>query len=671
LSPKEERELWWRKNVESGPLDRYFKHNNNRREEPPSMTLKNSILFFMVCALLFAGVPDPSHSSETRQDLKPVKYREYIFTDWPSMKADGPGLQLTLVFHTRIPTLPSSIHAGFMFPSEKLAYPSFGKTFIEEKPAAGGAVNDHQVRLDLARMHRQLDNEELKKKGLDIYYLIELWNPEKQSVEYYQGKQRMRNEGGRLKLLPTVVEGPFVNLVTCNSAVISWYTDVPTGGEVLLSAKQHRDDIVRRRHEIRLTSLNPNSIYDYTVKIIDDKESYALPSYSFRTAPHPGSPQKFRFVFMSDSRAGAGGGIEDFAGFNKPALKQFFLDAHAHLSDFIIFGGDLIDGYCSEAKDIKSYFHQWKTAVEPVGHYVPIYTAIGNHEFVGDVYQAERNEKKVEFFCDRTGDDSLEAIFAHEFVNPDSDYPQPETRNGKKGPDYRETVYSFDYANTHFSVLNSDYWYSGITSSFDRALTAEALKILGGNRAGYLMTNQLTWLEKDLKAARERKMEHLLVILHEPPFPNGGHSDSSMFWGRKENGHWSGLNDPAQPLGDVTAMRNRFLGIVSHYNVLALFCGHEHNYSRLLMDSSVDKTITRPAWQIISGGGGAPYYFNQEKDLPWSHNVKSFTAEQQYCLIEIDGKKVTYTVYSPTGEVLDEINDMGKELPAGNLPPLH
>ena len=109
------------------------------------------------------------------------------------------------------------------------------------------------------------------------------------------------------------------------------------------------------------------------------------------------------------------------------------------------------------------------------------------------------------------------------------------------------TVYSFDYGNSHFVMLNLDYWFTTGGPSRDWNL---GLKLLGGNREGYVMTNQMAWFERDSAAARKRGVAHIFVAGHDPVLPVGGHVADAMWW--------RGLDDATLPSGDVLTMRTKF-----------------------------------------------------------------------------------------------------------------
>ncbi len=299
---------------------------------------------------------------------------------------------------------------------------------------------------------------------------------------------------------------------------------------------------------------------------------------------------------------------------------------HDKKAAFLIFTGDLISGYTTSEDDFRAQMRSWKRAYGPLWHHIPVYTGMGNHESLFDEYSNGDEEIQI----DRSGNKAVEAVFASEVVNPENG-PKPEAPGL---PTYKENVYSFDYGNSHFCQLNSDYWYSSDPNQ------------VGGNRSGRIMDGQLRWLEADLNAARKRGINHLFVFIHQPAFPNGGHVQDSL---------WGG----ADPLD--TGIRDRFWQIVSDAKVVAVFSGHEHNYSRVIInaqtpvhkDGTSNPSFKNPVWQVLQGAAGAPFYM-QDKTVPWIKNVKKFVSPTwAYSMIMVQGNRVMLKTYSYTGELID------------------
>lgn len=528
-------------------------------------------------------------------------------------------------------------------------------------------ATSHSVMLNLVSLEDPgYGTELIDGSGGHIEYRLEVFDPRESTVRFYESRFRYRREGevktGVYTRGLAVVLGPFVDVVTHDSAVISWETDRPVGGAVLVGGKEYIAEGESTHHEVLVPGLTPDTEYAYRVKF---SPVAAGRKYAFRTAPEPGSRGPVTFGFIADSREGVGGGEESVNGLNVKDLTGFLTALYRHGADFVCFGGDLVKGYTSSQQDFELQLRSWKRASQPVAALIPVYEAMGNHEQVGDYFSIPARDGesgRLLAFTDRSGERSAEGCFARAFTNPlGSVYgftaPAPESRapglsGAESGPTYEENVYSFNYGNVHIVALNTNYWYTGYMSSSgyvrkpsDREGTDLALELLGGNRESYVRENQLDWLDRDLAEAGEYPdIDWVFVFLHEPAFPNGGHVRDAMYWGTVVDGEMRGHNSHDAPLGDVVDMRNRFWKILdSHDKVLALLAGDEHNYSRMLVDAAVNPEYRRRIWQITSGGCGAPFYARDES-VPWSGNVRSFARSKHCCLFEVEGKKVGYTV---------------------------
>ena len=620
-----------------------------------------------------------SHAQEP--SFRPIKSRKnLLFAKEPIVTGFDRSYAI-VEFETLVATPIAIAYYGVIPPEEELAYPRYRKSAKGSIRAGNGRSRTHQIKMNISKLESVLyDTGLIKNGGGVIAYRIEVFDPRIKASRLYDRHFRYKREGppktGSYTALITLTEGPFVDIVTHQSAVISWETDQASDGTVLVNKREVADTNRSTRHEVLVTGLMPDTQYVYRIQY----SSELTREYSFHTAPIPGEQRPFKFGFMSDSRGGVGGGERAQNGVNAKDLTQFAAALYRKGSDFIWFGGDLVNGYTSDLRDFESQLETWKRAIQPVASRIPVYEVMGNHEQVGNYYKVfDPQLKKREYlilFNDREGEESTEASFAREFVNPQGsvygfDIPSPEVRSSglggaETGPSYAESVYSFNYGNIHFVSLNSNYWSTGHRhiEAFgqkyaDKRSNNIALKHLGGNREGYMLPNQLKWLERELQAAEEdSKVDWVFISFHEPAFPNGGHVRDTMYWGTTGKGELGGYNDPTAPLGDVIDMRNRFWTIVAKYNkVLAVLCGDEHNYSRTRIDSDIHPDYQFPVWQIVSGGCGAPYYV-QDKSVPWTSKVESFAMSKHYCLFTVDGKRVGLTVHSDSGQTLDSVEDL-------------
>jgi hypothetical protein len=641
----------------------------------------------LLLAAALAAVPSGAASAGldeiTFGDLNPIDYNASpTITEEPRVTGFE-GAEAVVEFETRVPTPPALVRYGPLVFDGPVEEPVYRKIAYEDGDA-DSLIRRHRVLVDVSRLESGLyDTGLIAGGGGVIAYRVEVFDPDWQTSLFHDRRFRYARVGdpkvGEYRTAETMTLGPFVDLVGPNSFVVSWETDAPSGGAVLVGDSVFADETPRVSHEILVDGLKPRTRYDYRVRYGSDAAE--TPVYSVRTAPAPGEGG-FRFAFASDSRGGAGGGAQQVEGVNHEALRAVFGGVARQRSDLMLFGGDLVDGYTSSEGYFRDQLESWKRASGKVAFSLPIYEGMGNHEEMGDYFEVpdpEHEGKRIILFRDREGPSSAEAVFADEFVNPagsayDFRPPRPESREcaagSTSGPSYAENVFSVNYGNAHFVSVNTNYWFTGVQSGqgtarypSDKDGTALALDILCGNREGYVLENQLEWLERDLDAAEaDSDIDWVFVFTHEPAFPNGGHLWDAMLWSDAGKGHEGGLNDPSVPLGDVIDMRNRFWGIVSaHDKVVAVLFGDEHNYSRTLIDAEIDPSFRRPVWQIVSGGAGAPFYV-QDTSVPWVHKVRAFSPVNHYCIFAVEGDRVLLSVHSTAGPLIDRVPDLTAEV---------
>lgn len=218
----------------------------------------------------------------------------------------------------------------------------------------------------------------------------------------------------------------------------------------------------------------------------------------------------FRFAVMGDTRDYSGDGI------NIKTMKAILEKIKPEKADFIIITGDMITGSAKSNVHL-SRLEKWKSIMKKCG--IPFYTGAGNHEIESEL---------------------SENIFRSVFEMPEN------------GPvDFKELVYSFDYKNAHFIMLDT--------------------AVYGNFHA--VGKEQLEWLEEDLKKNQKR---NIFIFGHDPAYPVYNHIGSS--------------------LDKYPAQRDVLWDMFKKYKVNAYICSHEHLYNR---------SIYEGVYQIISGGGGA------------------------------------------------------------------
>jgi len=469
----------------------------------------------------------------------------------------------------------------------------------------------------------------------------------------YDGKVNIAGTGP-FTIDTSIVEGPFINILTDQSAVISYETNYPVITKILLGKRVFEDSAAFSHHEIELTELAPDSTYNYFVQYGQTTESY-----EFRTAPKAGSPQPFTFAYVCDGRGNYGGGERDIHGTNAYMTKRIgalCLDKEAR---FLQYTGDMVDGYTSSRTEIDLQYANWKRAAEPFACYIPFIAGMGNHEAL--VHKFRSNKIRIQIDKFPFAAESAEAAFAANFVNPlngpvseDGSAYDPDPEN-TDFPPYKENVYYFTYGNIAMITLNTEYWFS---------YTIRRVPEVGGNLHGYIMDSQLAWLKETLgRFEADENIDHIFITTHTPIFPCGGHLHDAMWYNGDNNPRPTIAGKPVRK--GIIERRDELLDLLMNHSskVIAILTGDEHNYHvlRLTEDMPIypeDYTGTkltqfRPFWQINNGTGGAPYYGRQ--DIIWGDHIRNFSTQNVVVFFHVDGQKIIAEVINPdTLEPIDK-----------------
>ncbi len=502
------------------------------------------------------------------------------------------------------------------------------------------------------------------------------------------GKFSFRMAGTVVQPNLTIVEGPLLNLKESGDpsrVTISWKTDgtatakvriIPAdtpsrtrsaSPEIALGAGREFTAGAAQFQKVTVTGLSPSTRYLYLVESqAPDGTVARSPLYSFTTAPRAGQGE-VTFMAISDSPQAAGGGEKTAMGINREAVGQLAFAAARNEADLVIFAGDLVLGFSSNADDYRFQLHAWKDAWSPFWNSRPIYAVPGNHEMVGNIF---KDGSPTGLILDRWpyATESSEAVFADELVMP-ANGPVP---SDARRPPYKGTVYSFQYGPVLFVGLNNFYWWT----------LDPQIPTYGGSPEGYLMDDQLRWFEGVMASAqRSPTVRFIVVFMHEPAFPIGPFKGEDGLW-------WDGNNNirayvlqggKVVPAGEgVVDVRNRFWSTMAQNSkTAALVTAHQHGYSRLLIDDhtpvgvlpgddtnsdgllekfSPNPAFRLPVWQIISGNGGANFSAFSAEGMPWTPDVVS--NQEGYCIFKSRGHTLSLTAYSLSGQVIDDVDDL-------------
>lgn len=323
-----------------------------------------------------------------------------------------------------------------------------------------------------------------------------------------------------------VTRRPYIQNVTPTSAILRWRTANPQTSFVVYGVSQTEFDTeaspqLTQDHSITLTGLAPDTQYFYAIGSQGNLLLGTNEKYSFRTAPVPGTPKATRLWMVGDSGTGNSRA--------RNVRDQYRAFADDRPADVVMLLGDnaYIDGtdeeYQSNQFDI--FAELWRNH--------PIWSTFGNH----DAFSADSTTQSGAYY----------EIF---------DLP----RFGEGGgvPSGTEAYYSFDWANIHIVVLDSEDSDAGPGSAM------------------------LTWLEQDLGATVQ---DWIVAVWHHPPYSKGGHN-----------------SDTETKLRD---MRENVMPILEDYGVDFTFTGHSHNYERsFLIDSHYGLSTTFDASMLLDGGDG-------------------------------------------------------------------
>ena len=314
-------------------------------------------------------------------------------------------------------------------------------------------------------------------------------------------------------------------------------------------------------HSVTLENLIPGHKYVYHI----GADSNWNKEGSFQTESE--KTNAFTFLLFGDSQS------SDYNTWSKT-----FGQAVAQTPDtkFFINVGDLVDN--------GQQYVQWKgwfAAIAGYSNQIPIVPVVGNHETYTPI-----PENKF----------SLPVYFTQQF------------KAGQNGPEgLKGQVYSFDYGNAHFVILDSQ--------------IGEERKFLPDS-----LERQQAWLTKDL-AATDKLWK--FVFIHRPAY---------------HNRQAESLPDPK------TAA---FIPIFDQYGVDVVFAGHDHVNKHTLKLKNGMAQDTGTVYMTAGRSGTKSYNTMEAKD--WD-DVYLDPAQPTFNVVNIDGNIFTVNVYQQDGTLIDSWN---------------
>jgi 3',5'-cyclic AMP phosphodiesterase CpdA len=368
-----------------------------------------------------------------------------------------------------------------------------------------------------------------------------------------------------------------------------------------------------------LDGLTPSDLFDYRVS------TAGKPVFIGRARAPKEATLPYRFVVFGDCSAGT------------PAQKKIAYQTYRAKPDFVFITGDIVYDRGLASEYLSKFFPIYNAdnadpkVGAPLLRSTLLLAAIGNHD--GDYSDFEKWPDALAYFyywnLPLTGPELSSGGPNTPKVKADNDAEKAmEMASGGQFP--RIENYSFDYGNSHWTVLDSN--------TYTNWNSKELLK----------------WLENDLTSAQKAKWR--FVAFHIAPFHTSKeHSDDQ----------WMRVLCP----------------LFEKYKVDVVWSGHVHNYQRSYpltfvpeggpdekgrvagkwtldqtFDGDKNTKPTAPIY-IVTGGGGAPLYDPdiQQKPADWQPFIKKYIADtHSLTQVDVDGSKLSVQQISEDGKALDK-----------------
>lgn len=207
---------------------------------------------------------------------------------------------------------------------------------------------------------------------------------------------------------------PYLQTATDNSIWISWKTDFDDTPVVMFGrTKEELDNRTEGTtqklsdtyfwNSVKLTSLEPNTIYYYKVKS-GDKESQ---TYRFRTMPKKGGNTPMRILLMGDHQLKKRSGYEWLMQAAARKIQEKYGNLEENIN-MIMNVGDQVDNGTLDQYELVNY---WKN--KQMSPYLPIMTAVGNHDTYSDPgmqrYAAHNHFEELEYQGIKSGTENYYA----------------------------------------------------------------------------------------------------------------------------------------------------------------------------------------------------------------------------------------------------------------------
>lgn len=408
---------------------------------------------------------------------------------------------------------------------------------------------------------------------------------------------RMTDEGvapsGRIELTAAagvrLVRGPYLVAPADGVVSVAWETDLPASGWVDVETagtpgppRRFHVGEVATRQVVRLSGLQVGRRYRYVVTADARPKPAARGSGVAAGLAAPGAPTAAPVVAedASDRAQSSPAVFEAAPSATMPLRFAVYGDmrapghaAHADVAAALVKERPplvLNTGDLVATGSEESAWQKYFEITAGLGAIAPIVPALGNHD------------------ASRGGVGSPKAwrLFGMSQANPNAYYT------------------SFDWGGAHFVILDTN-------------------RVSGAQSA---------WLERDLAAARRRRVRAIFAFCHESPWSHGPHGGSRV-------------------------VEQKLASLLAAAGVDVLFSGHDHLYER-----GIAVTPRGRLPYVVTGGGGAPLY-NPTCTLgasggpagaaPCPPSVKALVRTYHYVMVELAGSRLRLCPKRPDGSAVE------------------
>ncbi|MFQ5515441.1 MAG: purple acid phosphatase family protein [Myxococcota bacterium] len=353
----------------------------------------------------------------------------------------------------------------------------------------------------------------------------------------------------------SITRGPYLQMPGPDRMLVVWHTDLaltdprvelgttPALGTTV-SGTSAADAMGGFKHSVQLSGLTAQMKYFYAVGSSAGLLTTPGVDFAFTTAPPHGTVQPIRIWTYGDSGYWPGRTATEYRD-TRQAYYDYAgggdVNAAADATDVMLFLGDNAYFVGNDATYQSVFFGP--AELQAWLRRQPFFSAAGNHEgFAAGFDSVAQTGDYFEMF----------------------EFPAAKELGTNGVASGSEAYYSFDYANVHFVILDSEENIENIDTS------------------GAAM---LTWLVNDLQATTA---DWIIAAWHRPPYSKGLLHDSDV------------------ELNEID-MREVIVPVLEDHGVDVVLGGHSHTYERTpLIDGHYGDSTALSVANILDGGDGDP-----------------------------------------------------------------